>query len=249
MFTIPNGAKLVTITALGASGGGFDVPTMLPGGVGGFLQARFDVSSAESTSTGLKEKEAFTITVGGQAAMIDAAFERVVPGGANGGGLGSFRYRGVEGRGGGGSSSVLRNIDKMYLIVAGGGGGAATPKSKGGDGGAGESLVGGTDVHPNFDEADGLGGTQKAGGVGGKSSVRYGDTGHAGQGGSAGPGGGGGGGGYYGGGGGTYSDISDASGGSGGGGSSFVSELRSGKFTNLRDAIYGNGKIIIKVDF
>ena len=212
VFPIPIGTKLLTITALGASGGGFDAsPTILPGGVGGYLKASFDVSPAESASTGLKAKEELTIIVGGEGSSLDTLIKDGRSGGFNGGGSGST-LNGGKGAGGGGSSSVKRNnIDKIeveemkYLIVAGGGGGAATPSSIGGAGagGAGDRLEGGTDV--KFGREDGRGGTQTAGGAGGQGIFLAGEgfgpkVGGAGGNAAIGTGGGGGGGGYCGGG-------------------------------------------------
>ena len=155
---------------------------------------------------------------------------------------------------------MIRDSDKMYLVVAGGGGGAALKDSIGGPGGAGESLVGGTDV--KLDPEDGLGGTETKVGSAGQgvyfspgvvdSLVRaariaeFGDR--AGGDAALESGGGGGGGGHFGGGGGNARSFK-ISGGSGGGGSSFVSHLRSGKFINLPEAIYGDGKVTFEIGY
>jgi hypothetical protein len=254
-FKVPKGVLGLTVTALGAAGGG------PKGGHGGRLVASLAVAPGEKLA----------VFVGG--AGTESA------GGFNGGASGGSTY------GGGGASDVREHgdsLDDRVLVVGGGGGEGDSPGGyhKGyGNGGkagynAGESGADGwCDYHggcnSGIDAGGGGGATQYKGGSGGHGgggSRGNGDPGKNGKLGSGGTGGigcphssgqcsyggggGGGGGGYYGGGGGGCGggDASgyDGGGGGGGGGSGFI--LGSAKIhqsERASKAANGNGLVII----
>lgn len=214
-FVVPSGVFRITVTAIGAAGGGcFEGAT---GGRGASVTATVAVLPGEHLVVG----------VGG----AGGSCEHGTGGGAGGGGAGADGD-GTDATGGGGGASVLApGITapefSRALIVAGGGGGAIEGNSPLNGGDAGSP---GTDG-PTLGSGGGAG-TQSAGGAGGRAGsakAQAGFPGTLGTGGAGGTGddtgtsigGGGGGGGYYGGGGGGGSGVFENSG-SGGGGSSYV---------------------------
>ena len=210
-YTVPAGVSSLSITALGAPGGG---PQS-----GGLAAGRgADVSGVVNVSAG----QVLYVEVGG--------IGDFPAGGFNGGGD-SVTRNGLSVYGGGGASDV-RTLPmsagaislNSRLIVAAGGGGSGSPAAPGGDAGAAGGSA------PNTAVGGGAG-TQTAGGVGGCDAFQTGcgtggTLGVGGTGGSSGAGaqtreGAGGGGGLYGGGGGGGVSQDGAVGG-GGGGSSLV---------------------------
>ena len=210
-YTVPAGVTSLSITAVGAPGGG---PQS-----GGLAAGRgADVSGVVNVSAG----QVLYVEVGGSGGFP--------AGGFNGGGD-SVTNSLTSVYGGGGASDV-RTLPmsagaislNSRLIVAAGGGGSGSPAARGGDAGAaGGSSPGGS--------VGGGAGTQTAGGAGGCDAFQTGcgtagTLGVGGTGGSSGAGaqareGAGGGGGLYGGGGGGGVSQDGAVGG-GGGGSSLV---------------------------
>jgi Glycine rich protein len=208
-YTVPVGVSLLSVTAIGAAGGG---PTecCLAAGRGAIVTGTVAVSPGET----------LYVEVGGAGAQS--------VGGFNGGGDSPIR-NGLSAFGGGGASD-LRTVSRpdsgslaSRLIVAAGGGGSAFPAAGGGDAGAPGGSSPGSSV-------GGGAGTQTAGGAGGCNQLLIGcgadgALGIGGIGGSSGDGeqtreGAGGGGGLYGGGGGA--GAFDGGVGGGGGGSSLV---------------------------
>lgn len=209
-YTVPAGVSSLSITAIGAPGGG---PLS-----GGLVAGRGAVVSG---IVNVAPGQALYVEVGGSGGSP--------VGGFNGGGDSGTR-NGLSVYGGGGASDV-RTLPmsagvispNSRLIVAAGGGGSGYPAAPGGDAGA----AGGSS--PNSSVGGGAG-TQAAGGAGGCDALQVGcgmngSLGNGGTGGSSGDGaqtreGAGGGGGLYGGGGGG--GVSDGAVGGGGGGSSLV---------------------------
>jgi hypothetical protein len=209
-YTVPAGVSGLSITAIGAPGGG---PTSccLAAGRGAVVSGIVNVTPGQ----------ALYVEVGGSGGFP--------AGGFNGGGD-SPTLIGLSVYGGGGASDV-RTLPmsagvislNSRLIVAAGGSGSGYPAAPGGDAGAAGGSSPGSSV-------GGGAGTQTAGGAGGCDSLQMGcgmagSLGNGGAGGSSGTGaqareGAGGGGGLYGGGGGG--GVSDGAVGGGGGGSSLV---------------------------
>ena len=212
-YTVPAGVSSLSITAIGAPGGG---PQS-----GGLAAGRgADVSGVVDVAPG----QVLYVEVGGTGGSP--------AGGFNGGGDSGTRI-GLSVFGGGGGSDV-RTLPmtggaislNSRLIVAAGGGGSGSPAAPGGDAGAAGGSAPGTSV-------GGGPGNQTAGGAGGCDAVQMGcgmdgSLGVGGTGGSSGDGaqareGAGGGGGLYGGGGGGGGGGPQGGGvGGGGGGSSLV---------------------------
>jgi hypothetical protein len=209
-YTVPAGVSGLSVTAIGARGGG-PVSCCLAAGRGAV------VSGVVSVTPG----QVLYVEVGGSGGFP--------AGGFNGGGD-SPTLIGLSVYGGGGASDV-RTLAmsagvislNSRLIVAAGGGGSGYPAAAGGDAGAAGGSSPGSSV-------GGGAGTQTAGGAGGCDALQAGcgmdgSLGNGGAGGSSGNGaqareGAGGGGGLYGGGGGG--GVSDGAVGGGGGGSSLV---------------------------
>jgi hypothetical protein len=210
-YTVPAGVSSLSITAVGAPGGGPQ-----SGGLAAGRGAR--VSGIVNVAPG----QVLYVEVGGSGGSP--------AGGFNGGGDSGTR-NGISVSGGGGGSDV-RTLPmsagvislNSRLIVAAGGGGSGYPAAPGGDAGAAGGSA------PNSSVGGGAG-TQTAGGAGGCDALQVGcgmegSLGVGGTGGSSGDGaqareGAGGGGGLYGGGGGG--GVQDGAVGGGGGGSSLVS--------------------------
>jgi hypothetical protein len=207
-YTVPAGVSSLSLTAIGAPGGG-----PLSGGLAAGRAAL--VSGIVNVAPG----QVVFVEVGGSGGSP--------VGGFNGGGDSGTR-NGISVYGGGGASDVralpmsagVISLNSR-LIVAAGGGGSGYPAARGGDAGAAGGSA------PNSSVGGGAG-TQTAGGAGGCDSLQLGcgtdgSLGSGGTGGSSGDGaqareGAGGGGGLYGGGGGG--GVSDGAVGGGGGGSS-----------------------------
>ena len=207
-YTVPADVSSLSITAIGAPGGG-----PLSGGLAAGRAAV--VSGIVNVAPG----QVVYVEVGGSGGSP--------VGGFNGGGDSGTR-NGISVYGGGGASDV-RTLPmsagvislNSRLIVAAGGGGSGYPAAPGGDAGAAGGSA------PNSSVGGGAG-TQIAGGAGGCDALQMGcgmggSLGIGGTGGSSGDGaqtreGAGGGGGLYGGGGGG--GVSDGAVGGGGGGSS-----------------------------
>lgn len=206
-WTVPNGVRQVTIDCYGAEGGRSNFPELRSPGKGGRARATFQVTPGET----------LYIYVGGRGEF------RASGGGWNGGGQPRYQGGVYHGSGGGGASDVRRggNTLNHRIIVAGGGGGAGAGSTPRSDGGHGGGLVGESGkLSGNPHSAAGGGGTQTAGGAGGRGSVN-GLSGSFGYGGDVPPDlhTGAGGGGWYGGGsGGESSDGYFA----GGGGSGYI---------------------------
>lgn len=210
-YIVPAGVSSLSITAIGAPGGG-PLSGGLAAGRGAAVSGIVDVSAGH----------VLYVEVGGSGGSP--------VGGFNGGGD-SVTASGVSVYGGGGASDV-RTLPmssgvislNSRLIVAAGGGGSGSPAASGGDAGAAGGSAPSTSV-------GGGAGTQTAGGAGGCDAFQMGcgmngSLGVGGTGGSSGAGaqareGAGGGGGLYGGGGGG-GVSSDGAVGGGGGGSSLV---------------------------
>ena len=209
-YTVPAGVSSLSVTAIGAPGGG-----PLSGGLAAGRGAV--VSGVVNVAPG----QVLYVEVGGSGGSP--------AGGFNGGGDSGTR-NGLSVYGGGGGSDV-RTLpmsagaisSNSRLIVAAGGGGSGYPAARGGDAGAAGGSA------PNSSVGGGAG-TQTAGGAGGCDAVQMGcgmngSLGVGGTGGSSGDGaqtreGAGGGGGLYGGGGGG--GVQGGGVGGGGGGSSLV---------------------------
>lgn len=226
-FVVPAGVFSVHIAAFGAQGGdatnnvavcmSTDVP-----GLGGHAEGDLAVTPGEVLS----------IFVGGAGGSGNAP-------GFNGGG-GSCPEATTCGSGGGASDvRQAGNALANRVVVAGAGGGAEWSCGPNGGAGAGGGLDGGNGLNGDTPTADGLGGTQFAGGAGGPGDPGDGTNGALGQGGAAEADsihGGGGGGGYFGGGGGGTD-------GHGGGGSSYLGGVSNG-VTNA-GVQSGNGSVSI----
>jgi glycine rich protein/Big-like domain-containing protein len=209
-YTVPAGVSSLSVTAIGAPGGG-----PLSGGLAAGRAAV--VSGIVNVAPG----QVLYVEVGGSGSSP--------VGGFNGGGDSGTR-NGISVDGGGGASDV-RTLPmsagvislNSRLIVAAGGGGSGYPAAPGGDAGAAGGSA------PDSSVGGGAG-TQTAGGAGGCDALQVGcgvggSLGIGGTGGSSGDGaqtreGAGGGGGLFGGGGGG--GVLDGAVGGGGGGSSLV---------------------------
>ena len=234
-FRVPAGVASLSVTAVGAAGGG--TPGAGAAGPGASVQAT-------PVPVGGYQSQALAVVVGGVGGRGGA-----LPGGAGGtpgggGAGGDYANSNTVGGGGGGYSGLLDPLGAPLVIAAGGGGaGVGAILIPGGilmgDGGAGDTGSGGGRGGPpgdcGFDfivGCGGGGGTGSAGGGGGAGSYGFQDAqgGASLLGGAGGTGnvfapGGGGGGGYFGGGGGGGG--TSAVGGGGGGGSNFgISGLR-----------------------
>jgi hypothetical protein len=242
LFTVPKNVTRLTITALGAAGGG-TTGTSAHAGTGGLAKATIPVTPGEWLA----------IFVGGRGAPDWGGF--------NGGG-----YAGgcAEGNGGGGASDVRQGGNAMWnrVVVAGGGGGGGVSGVCPRDGRTAQ-LSGTAGIHYAFDYSGGgaggnrvgegggngygarggRGGTQHHGGAGGSGgSEGYGGSGSKGDGGEGGgfeSVGGGGGGGYFGGGGGSSAPSG------GGGGSSYAEKIATDVTMVRGGGSTGNGVIII----
>jgi glycine rich protein len=201
-FTVPQGVTSLTITAVGAAGGGCAANG--GGGLGAEVSAAVPVASGQQLVVGVGG-------LGGTGCISQS----VAAGGTGGGGGGGT----TDGGAGGGGASLVGGPAAspsfaVLLVVAGGGGGAGNPFAGGSAGSPGAS---------NGPQIGGGGaGSQTAGGAGGANTSGSGTPGQPGSFGEGGPGtnnGGGGGAGFYGGGAGGGSV---GGGGGGGGGSSFT---------------------------
>jgi hypothetical protein len=207
------------------------------GGAGSYAGGKGGYAWGEISLTG---GQVLTIYVGGAGTAASLA-----AGGWNGGGRSSSSTGGgVSGSGGGASDVRLGGTALANRIVVGGGGGGASGGYM--DGGAAGGLNGLRSVNGSYVTLDcrGYGGTQSAGGTGGRD-CGYGGAGSAG---SLGQGGdaantvstcGGGGGGYYGGGGGTHPA------GGGGGSSYYGGMINDGTCGTTADVQTGNGRVVI----
>jgi hypothetical protein len=248
-FDVPAGVRLITVDALGASGGANY--SGLQGGLGGRITAELPVAP------------------GGSLAIFVGGSTNGASGGYNGGGEGvSFTIDSqlVTSYGGGGATDIRESgtgLQDRILVAGGGGGMGSSLGSGGGDGGLGGGKVAGNGANGAGSKSGGRdyrdchsfgggggGGTQHDGGKGGrKSCVEPGGTagalgdGGSGAEGSTGAGGGGGGGGYYGGGGGGGGD--NYGGGGGGGGGSSYAEPRATSVHMRRGWETGNGLVVI----
>jgi hypothetical protein len=221
IFVVPAGVQSVTVTAIGAAGGGCGAA----GGRGAQITGTVAVTPGEQLYVGVGG-------VGGDCSPAEGS-GAPGPGGIGGGGRGGAGTDTEWGGGGGGGASLVGVASpspgfSTLLVVAGGGGGRGgpgtpTPGAAGGDAGAPGASTG--------NSGGGAAGTQTAGGAGGSGNPAGADGsfGMGGQGADS-PftfGGGGGGGGYYGGGGGGAQNFCCSGGGAdggggGGGGSSFT---------------------------
>ena len=221
-FTVPACVTSITVTALGAQGGG------TAGGLGGRAIATIVVTPGETLN----------VYVGGQPTTQMGA------GGYNGGGAITALPcgGGSDGWPGGGASDVRRGVPLANrVIVAGGGGGTGWST---GLGGAGGGTLGGDGAASWIAGTQGIGGSQVGGGAGGyySGNGESAPSGTLGIGGNGGPIsgyciGGGGGGGYYGGGGGYVS--------AGGGGSSYVAYPGNTGTSTTAGVRSGNGQVTI----
>ena len=228
-FTVPSCVTSITITAVGASGGGSN------GGDGAMISGSLNVSAGQ----------VLQINVGGEGSCNN--------GGWNGGGTGGTANNSSNyGCGGGGASDIRISpfslTDRIAVASGGGGTGGGNTDADGGSGGCNN----GGDGDSPFGQG-GEGGGQNNGGDGGPPWISSGNYGYDGSLGTGGDGatdpcynkgaGGGGGGGYYGGGGGGSDCFNSGSlgGGGGGGGSS----LTPAGFSCTGNSNNGNGYVII----
>jgi hypothetical protein len=225
-FTVPADVCQVTVTALGAAGGGVTTigpTTISAGGQGGSATATVPVTAGES----------LVVNVGGRGASKDFGdVSRSIggAGGFNGGAKGGDGTgTGIGGGGGGGASDVRQGggaLANRVVVAGGAGGGGSALLNPNTDGGAGGGSVGADGSGPAVVLA-GSGGTQSAGGAGGGTGTG-GTAGAGGAGGDStvtptGVAGGGGGGGLFGGGGGSgHTSMTSINAGAGGGGSGFT---------------------------
>jgi hypothetical protein len=200
IYTVPGGASQLSISAVGAAGGGWCANG--GGGRGASVSGTFPVSPGEQV----------TVSVGGVGGVCSPSDSL---GGIGGGGSASG-YAG----GGGGASGVSVGTGAATpgseLLVAGGGGGASLGGSPGGDAGAaGSGPIAGTAAQPGTQSAGGAGGIDGSGANDNGTSGSF-AVGGTGGGLNSGLGGGGGGGGYFGGGGGAGGLLPPNGGGAGG---------------------------------
>ncbi len=267
-WTVPEGVRCVTFTAVGAQGGtggslplfGADAAAVAPvspggtGGLGGEVVATFVVTPGASVDLGVGVRGAdgvsVTATAGPTASAYGPhAFSEGGAGGALGGGAGG-EGEGASGGGGGGASTVSLAGAVVMVAAGGGGGGAGYDETHPGQPG-GDDEQDGTDGLPadEFDAAiAGGGATTIAGGAAGTNTdgldpgidPTAGTLTNGGTGGTDGDGGGGGGGGLYGGGGGGGGW---ASGGSGGGGGSNLVPAGGSVAHGVLGSSFGDGLI------
>ena len=241
-WTVPTGAKSITIEGYGAAGG-TGGNSGGAGGKGGYLQATISVTAGETLTIRIGQK-------GHNGAMSTAATSTVFGNGGRGGG--GAMIDGYQGGAGGGTTYVKKSSTNLFVVGAGGGGngvsGAGGSAVAGADGGG---TTGGTGSAGEIGTSGGAGGTQAAGGARGSgrdaadgvAGVSF----EGGNGGSTnyylyGGGGGGGGGGYFGGGG-AGAGLA-GSGASGGGGSSFtIASATDVTNTQGHASATGNGSI------
>ena len=241
-FTVPASVRQLTVTAIGAGGGGGH----LAGCAGG---KGAQVTSMVSVTPG----ELLYVDVGGQGA--DAQNGGVHnAGGANGGGAGGLDGAGDSAGGGGGASDVRTAAaasglsPDTRLVVAGGGGGGAD-NFGGCSGGAGGATPG-AGASSGTAGGGGAGGSATGGAAGSSASgcdaATAGSLGAGGAGGSNAStclvGGGGGGGGYFGGGGGGGGGGGSAGAG-GGAGSNFAGPSTTN--TSVTTATQATGEVQI----
>ena len=238
-YVVPPGVTSISVELYGASGGYGSwekqkYPDKYVPGKGGVLKATYPVEPGQK----------IYIFVGGQGEDAQPTYQG--KGGYNGGGDGNNtgEYGPYCGGGGGGATDI--RIGGVALenrvLVAGGGGGAGSNfpdgGDDGGDGGGKEARDGqshGSTTHQSV----GHGGTQTAGGEGGKwPNYEKAENGKPGLGGNApdSTSGGGGGGGWYGGGAGCWAG--------GGGGSSYASSEAT-NVVHQQGVNDGHGKIVI----
>ena len=238
-WTVPTGAKSITIEGFGAAGG-TGGNSGGAGGKGGYLKATISVTAGDTLTIRIGQKGHNGIEHFNQTSTVFG------DGGQGGGGA---PIMGFQGGAGGGATFVKKSSTTLFVIGAGGGGGAkvvATP-ADGGDGG-GTTGSSGSDGETGVALA-GAGGTQVAGGSAGSggfsptagSSLAGGDgagSNNLFQGG----GGGGGGAGYFGGGGGGAGYM--GGGASGSGGASFtIASATDVTNTQGHASATGNGSI------
>ncbi len=241
-WTVPTGAKSITIEGYGAAGG-TGGNSGGAGGKGGYLQATISVTAGETLTIRIGQK-------GHNGAMSRSATSTVFGNGGRGGG-GALINSG-QGGAGGGTTYVKKSSTNLFVVGAGGGGngfsGYGGSAVAGADGGG---TTGGTGSAGETGTSGGAGGTQAAGGARG-SGYENGVAGVSFEGGnggstinffgSGGGGGGGGGGGYFGGGGAGAGYA--GSGASGGGGSSFtIASATDVTNTQGHASATGNGSI------
>lgn len=228
-YVVPDNCTKLQVDCVGGNGGDFiSNGNIVPekngtfvGGFGGRVECVLNV----------EPKTILYIYVGGkgESNKTDTSTNYWISGGYNGGGKGSASYeKGNLGGAGGGGATDIRIGGTEYtnrVIVAGAGGGAVSPAA----GGAGGGLTGGGGIFGdtnNSNSSVATGGTQTAGGIGGRTGTIKTADGVLGKGGDA-PldstseyYGAGGGAGYYGGGSSLY--HSGTGGSSAGGGSSYT---------------------------
>lgn len=239
-WTVPTGAKSITIEGYGAAGG-TGGNSGGAGGKGGYLKATISVTAGDTLTIRIGQK-------GHNGGQSNLATSTVFGNGGKGGG--GAMIGGYQGGAGGGTSYVKKSSTNLFVVGAGGGGNGYSmfggSAVAGADGGG---TTGATGSAGETGTSGGGGGTQAAGGVRGSGT----DNGVAGasfdggNGGSGiffadGGGGGGGGGGYFGGGGAGAGFA--GSGGSGGGGSSFtIASATDVTNTQGHASANGNGSI------
>jgi hypothetical protein len=198
-YTVPPDVCEVTVDAYGAQGGSapfVEQEGTNPGGAGGRLQARVQVTPGERLG----------VYVGQQG--VPGSGQNNDPGGAggfNGGGAGGAGENGHPGAGGGGASDVRQQpggsgcppcaaptpphgpgstLDERVVVAGGGGGAGGQDESGAGAGGAGGGESGGTPDGDGQVSDEGLdGGTAGAGGGAGGANGQPGGAGAPGQGG------------------------------------------------------------------
>ncbi len=229
-WTVPGGVSNVLVKVYGAQGGASYGGA--PGGLGGFVQANYPVTSGQPVY----------VYAGGAGKLYSYISANAV-GGFNGGGGGSACWSYYAGTGGGASDIRLGgNALTNRVLVAGGGGGGgyycSGATEQGGAGGTATGEDGWTCNSQNYStHYSGFGASQVAGGQGGNSNYCAAEVGALGVGGqSCYYYGGTGGGGYYGGGGGYA--------GGGGGGSNFVGGSAT-NVTNTRGVQGSDGLVVI----
>jgi hypothetical protein len=226
-WTVPTGAKSITIEGYGAAGG-TGGNSGGAGGKGGYLKATISVTAGDTLTIRIGQK--------GHDGTKSADETSTVFGNGGKGGGGAM-INGHQGGAGGGTTYVKKSSTNLFVIGAGGGGnGAANIGGSAIAGANGGGTTGGTGSAGEAGSSGGGGGTQSEGGALGSGVFGSGsptDNGIAGasfdggNGGSGiffsdGGGGGGGGAGYFGGGGAGAGFLGDGA--SGGGGSSFTIE-------------------------
>jgi len=239
-FQVPPCVTRIEVDASGAQGGDYSVGTFFAGGAGGRVQATLVVTPGQ----------VLRIFVGGAGGHCGSVwdFETITPlaGGFNGGG-------GVDcglGVGAGGGASDIRTGPLLSdrILVAGGGGGASDGSPPGpfvcpsGAGGLGGGITGGDAPTCNSASgglADGGGGTQTMGGLGGAQADIRAESGSFGFGGHGLTDSGAGGGGWWGGGAGRDQ-------GGGGGGSSYVDAALGFNVAHMQGYRNGNGQVTIR---